>query len=339
MDEYEMAGNYYGMGRQFGMRLERDGVSLGSVSAEPVDRREEMIQFASECEPIVETHAPELLRELRGIADCTGVDLQAVKSIPLALNADPGCSLVAVSPDHTESDAPLFGRNHDFYPSFRDYSKLFYASPKDGLASVGCAHNFVGRLDGINEAGLAIGFSGVPTDEYAPGFMWPLAVRTVLDTCHTVSEAVSRLADLPHAQNVNFLVADATGDIALVEASPNAVKTIRPDDGFARATNQFSSESMQRYQPTASVPADCPRFQRLGDWFHARDTPIGLDDLRTVMGESETGVCWRTDDHDGNDPRCTIWSWAMEVGSGSPLLARDSPAETEYEPIPVPDSS
>ncbi|WP_239647703.1 C45 family autoproteolytic acyltransferase/hydolase [Natrinema altunense] len=339
MNEYNIGGDYYGMGRQFGTQLEREGVTLDSVSAEPVDRHEEMLQFARDCEPFVEMHAPELLQELRGIADCTDVDPQAVKSIPLALNADPGCSLVAISPDHTESDVPLFGRNHDFYPSFRDYSKLFYTSPKDGLASVGCAHNFVGRLDGINEAGLAIGFSGVPTDEYAPGFMWPLAVRTVLDTCHTVSEAASWLEQLPHAQNVNFLVTDATGNIALVEASPTAVNTIRPDDGFVRATNQFTSESMQRHQPAARVPADCPRFQRLGEWFRARHTPLGLDDLQTVMGESETGVCWRTDDHEGNDPRCTIWSWTMEVGSGTALLARDSPAETDYVPITVPDSS
>lgn len=339
MDEFEVTGSYYGLGQQFGTQLERDGVSLDSVSAEPVDRREERLQFASEREPIIETHAPELLQELRGIADCTGVDPQVVKSIPLALNADPGCSLVAISPDYTESDTPLFGRNHDFYPSFRDYSKLFHTAPKDSLASVGCAHNFVGRLDGINESGLAIGFSGVPTEEYAPGFMWPLTVRTVLDTCHTVSEAVSWLEALPHAQNVNFLVADATGSIALVEASPNAVNTIRLDDGFARATNQFTSESMQRYQSAARGPADCRRFQSLGEWFRTRQTPIGLDDLQAVMGESETGVCWRIDDHEGDDPRCTIWSWTMEVGSGIAHLARDSPAETAYEPITVPDVS
>ncbi|SFS89260.1 C45 family autoproteolytic acyltransferase/hydolase [Halostagnicola kamekurae] len=339
MDEYEIDGSHYEMGQQFGTQLEQEGLSLDAISVESVDRSEEMIQFASECEPLIEKHYPKLLHELQGIADRTGVDTQAVKSIPLALNADPGCSLIAISDNHTAGDVPLFGRNHDFYPSLREYSKLFHTTPEDGLASVGCAHNFVGRLDGVNEAGLAIGFSGVPTDEYAPGFMWPLAVRTVLDTCHTVSEAVSCLEDIPHSQNVNFLVADKTGSIALIEASPKAVNTIRPDDGFARATNQFTSESMQEYQSSNRVPTDCSRFQRLGDWFCNHSASIELDDLQTVMSNPETGVCWRIDEHEGDDPRATIWSWTMEVGEGISYLARGSPAETAYEPIFVPEST
>lgn len=43
----------------------------------------------------------------------------------LAADADPGCSLVGVPGAFTEGGHALFARNHDFYPSFRQYSKRY----------------------------------------------------------------------------------------------------------------------------------------------------------------------------------------------------------------------
>lgn len=349
MDEYRVAGGYEEMGAQFAAQVADRGETLQSVSPETLDPSPAVREFTRECERAVANHAPRLLDELEGIADAAGVEPAGVKAIPLAVDADPGCSLVGVAGEHTAQGSALFARNHDFYPSFRRYSKRYRTDPADGLASVGCAHGFVGRSDGVNEAGLAVGFAGVPTDADEPGLMWVLAVRAVLDSCHTVAEAVDFLEDISHARNVNLLLADATGDVAVVEAGPHAVETRRPSGPLVAATNQFASPEMREYQSADRTPADCSRYRALEEWAADRhdgatggddgttdrDGVVDLDDLRALVGDPDAGVCWPLDAA-GDDPRSTIWSWAIDAGADRGYLARDSPADTAYEAVSVP---
>jgi len=335
MDEFELTGCYRELGQQFAERLAEDGRSLRDVSPEPLTPSDARLAFAEECASHVEAHAPALLEELRGIAEAAGVDPEVVRSVPLAVDAEPGCSVVAVGGERTSADGPLFGRNLDFHPSFRRFSTFYRTSPEGAHASVGGGFTFGGRLDGVNEAGLAIGFAGVPTDEYVPGISWPLAIRAVLDSCSTVAEGTAFLEEIPHVRNVNFLLADASGDVAVVEASPDTVRTSRPDGDWAAVTNQFPSPSMREHQDAPRGPADCGRLDTLETLLEDRSEPLSLMDLQTAMGDPDTGVCWRLDEA-GDDPRSTIWSWVVALGGGKARLARGSPVRTRYSPVAVP---
>ncbi|WP_436909258.1 C45 family autoproteolytic acyltransferase/hydolase [Halosimplex marinum] len=337
MDEFHLRGSPAELGRGFAAEVAESDRSLADVAPEPLDPSRTVREFARECEPHVREHAPGLLAELDAIAREAGVERDGVRAVALAADADPGCSLVGVPGEHTAGRSALFARNHDFYPSFRRYSKLYRTEPADGLASVGCAHGFAGRLDGVNEAGLAVGFAGVPTGEYEPGVMWPLAVRTVLDACESVAEAVDYLESVPHARNVNVLVADADGEVAVVAASPGAVETRRPADGdnLLVATNQFDSAGMRAHQSVDRTPADCPRHCAVEAWADDREGVVGPADLRRLVGDPAAGVAWGLDGAE-DDPRSTIWSWVVDTGAGSASLARGSPAEAPYESVAVP---
>lgn len=337
MDEFHLQGSPAELGRGFAAQVADAGRSLADVAPETLDPSPAVREFARDCEPHAADHAPRVLDELDAVAHEAGAEREAVRTVALAADADPGCSLVGVPGAHTEDGSALFARNHDFYPSFRRYSKLYRTEPVEGFASVGCAHGFAGRLDGVNEAGLAVGFAGVPTEQYEPGVMWPLAARTVLDTCETVSEAVGYLDSVPHARNVNFLVADGTGDVAVVEASPGAVETRRPADGdpLLVATNQFDSPSMRARQSVDRRLVDCPQYRAVETWGGGCEGPIDPADLRALVGDPEAGVAWGLDET-GDDPRSTIWSWVIDTGADSASLARDSPDEVPYDPVAVP---
>lgn len=336
MHYHHLTGTSEAMGRQYAAQLDERGLSLAEASPETLDPPEERRELARECARHLDEHAPHLLDELRGIAAETGVESERVEAVPLALDARAGCSLVAVSGDHTESGNALFARNHDFYPSFRDFATRYRTDPADGLASVGCSCVYVGRCDGVNEAGLAIGFAEVPPHEFEPGLTWQLAIRAVLDTCHSVDEAVSFLESIPHATNVNFLVVDAAGDVALVEASPERVTATRPGDALVSVTREFHTASMREaYQSTDRTPADCERRRTVRAWFDERNGPITPADLQTAMGDPDAGMCWPLDER-GNDPRSTIWSWVIDPADGAGYLAEDSPVEVSYERTDVP---
>lgn len=148
MEEIELAGDYYEMGQQYGRTLDEWGFSPQPVS-------DEKRNFVRNCEPAIQEHVPKLLEELHGIADAGNWDVDLFKAMPLALGYESGCSVVAISGEHTVDGTPLFGRNYDFYTSFADYSELYRTRPDDRLASVGCSDHWISRHDGVNEAGLS----------------------------------------------------------------------------------------------------------------------------------------------------------------------------------------
>lgn len=326
MREIELTGNYYEVGQQYGSALDRGGFSPQPASTEK-------LEFVRRCEPAVREHTPELLNELRGIADAGSWDGDLIKAIPFALGYESGCSVVAVSGEHTKSGAPVFGRNYDFYLSYADYAELYRTRPDGRLASVGCSDHWTGRHDGVNTAGLAIGHTFVPNSGPRPGIMFGMAARWVLDTCRTVSEAVRFLERVPHARNTNFLIADATGEIAIVEASPAAVETTRPSREFGVVTNHFVSESMREHEPADADRANSEtRHENLTRWFEEVSPEIGIDEIERILADPANGVC-ACGSNDDADPIETLWSWSASLDTREVRLADGRPDETPYEPI------
>ena len=100
----------------------------------------------------------------------------------------------------------------------------------------------IGRDDGINEMGLTVtlsssGFPVGPLPEMrrpaVAGLQFWAVVRTLLENCRDVKEALSMLKDMPVAYNLNLIVLDREGHCALVETLDGrmAVKTIDRDSG------------------------------------------------------------------------------------------------------------
>ncbi|WP_255169668.1 C45 family autoproteolytic acyltransferase/hydolase [Natrononativus amylolyticus] len=326
MQPTELTGTYREIGRQYGAILERVGFAPEPV---PSEKR----ALVRECEPAVRTHAPGLLEELEGIATAGGWERAAILAVPLALGYESGCSVVAVSGDRTADGRPLFGRNYDFYRSFADFAELFRTVPSGRLASVGCSDHWTGRQDGINEAGLAVGHTYVPHAGLEAGVAFGLAARWVLDTCETVEEGVAFLERIPHARNTNFLLADAAGEIAVVEASPARTRVTGPSNGFAAVTNHFPSDSMVEHEPRGIDRTNSTaRLTALEAWFDGTSLAT-IEDLQRRLGDPSSGVCVCGDDAD--DPVETLWSWTATLDGPEPHLAGGRPDETAYESVPV----
>src|SRR3954469_5248336 len=161
--------------------------------------------------------APVLWEELAGLADELGIPMdQAAFRFGNDGMRPPigGCSATMT--------AGVYGRNYDFRPRY--YGAQFVLLQASGsYASVGSSHQLTGRLDGMNEHGLAIGLHLVKVRPRFPGLTSTLLVRRVLDSCATTAEAIDLLRRLPHAMKYNYSLLDAGGVAAVVEAGAGAV--------------------------------------------------------------------------------------------------------------------
>ncbi|WP_164667313.1 C45 family autoproteolytic acyltransferase/hydolase [Virgibacillus doumboii] len=188
---------------------------------------------------IYQSFAPHLLDELEGLAEGAQVPWTRAAALfggydvprPEAL----GCSAMLTG--------TYYVRNYDFSPALYDgYFSLI--QPEEALATAGYNLQVIGRHDGVNQDGLVVGLHFVSNHGYMKGVSAWLAVRMVLDTCSSVSEAVRMLKEIPHAACYNFSLGDKAGKVAVVEASPNEVK-VRHDEAFLTCVNHFQDESRQ----------------------------------------------------------------------------------------------
>jgi isopenicillin-N N-acyltransferase-like protein len=220
--------------------------------------KEGMERYLADC-------APELLEEMRGIAEGSGVPYEDVlghnlcsfihTALTAGVSGEPArCTSVGFS----RSDlGPLLGKNTDCGDPTPDNLKRFMPMlvwrPSGGLASVGNTHmGTVWRHVGLNGKGLALGGSSVSGEVgggwsgLTDGFLG----RLFLERCATVAEAVALVERHTFVgQGVNFIVVDEAGDAAVFELSVEGKVVHRLDGRGHLFTTNFYASGRLRHNP------------------------------------------------------------------------------------------
>lgn len=188
---------------------------------------------------LVKKFSPHLIEEIQGLGDQMGLSYQEAfryfSGYDLPKLGALGCSSV-VTPH-------VFIRNYDFSPDVYDY---MFAVKNTSKAYATCGYTFhcTGLHEGVNEHGLAVAMHYVNNRNQQKGFMSPIIVRMVLDTCQNLTEAIHLLRDIPHAACYNFSLGDFEGNVAIVEGSPDNV-VVRRGEHSISCTNHF--EDMEQH--------------------------------------------------------------------------------------------
>ena len=293
--------------------LEGTAREVGRLQAELLARNPEAAAFLTSPHPakgplgprqavealaFFDRHCPGLNEEIAGFAEALGVLPEQV--VYYAMTFDPvpfspagSCSHAAIMPWHSEDGHVRVIRNYEFSHRMSDL-RLVTLRVQGRPAHLGFSEFLFGRDDGMNAHGLCVTMSaGAPLAPFEPGggMFWAL-VRTVLDRCATVVEALEVIADFPLSFNLNLLAADATGDAALVEmaSSRQAVRRIQSGEPFLAATNHFSLPEMRTWD-LGRRRHSVQRLRALVDRLQGgRPTPGSMKALQAAPA-GEGGLC------------------------------------------------
>ncbi|MGB7998820.1 MAG: C45 family peptidase [Anaerobacillus sp.] len=234
-----------------------------------------------------QTFAPHLLEELHGIAKALGISqdkaLSLFSAYDLPILDGLGCTAIMMDQGYV--------RNYDFGPDFYD-GRLVLRQPKEANATCGHSLFGIGLHDGMNEHGLTAGLHFVSTRYHQKGYMAGIVVRMILDQCSTVHEAITLLRKLPHADEYNYSLTDATGRSAIVEAGPFVTNVLEKEhlfctNHFQRTTGQQASESsLKRLNYLkAHEPMELTGWF---DEFRDPESPLFFHDYENLFGTLHT---------------------------------------------------
>ena len=211
----ELKGDAYSIGVKQGREI-RDS----HLSNQLEQLREMVVDVNSETAKVsLKRFSPTLLNELEGIAESMEMNPDEAVRLYSGYNlAFPSMGCTALMQNG------YYVRNYDFSPELYD-ARLVFTQPQDGYSSVGFSQQVVGRLDGMNEKGLVVGFHFVNSNHRGEGFMATTIVRMLLDNCANVEEATSLIKSIPHGYCYNYSMTDSSRRAVIVEASPERLVT------------------------------------------------------------------------------------------------------------------
>lgn len=212
-----LSGSHYVIGVQHGRRNARQMRRLIELFGIDVNGRWREEEFLGP----LEHHLPGLAEEMCGIVEGSGMTMREVVALSFYIDlstASSACTGVAFAGG---PDGPVVGKTSDCSPGpQQEWLNQRCVRPDGELAAI--IHSHVGTPNaemGMNEAGLAIGISGLLSQNIdRSGVGWQQDIRAILHQCTTVKEAIAMFRRVPirHA-GYDAVLGDASGDVAVVE--------------------------------------------------------------------------------------------------------------------------
>jgi predicted choloylglycine hydrolase len=243
-----MEGTSYDVGKMQGIMLKDDPEQYKFITSLPpgIHRKKYSTGAFRKVKDFFARYCPGINEEIRGTADALGVSDNDITYYCMAYSQVRQCSHVVVFPPL--STHVYAGHNYDLHPAFNDL-RLCTTRVKGHYTHIGFSEDFFGRTEGINEQGLCIttSRSGDNWSGRDEGFLYHAVVRTVLDLCKTVDEALEIVQQVPMADCQNFIISDSSGGGALVEIAGvkrSVKKSDQNEEPFLCATNHFTLPEM-----------------------------------------------------------------------------------------------
>ncbi|GAB3808289.1 C45 family autoproteolytic acyltransferase/hydolase [Virgibacillus kimchii] len=162
--------------------------------------------------------SPAILEEIYGLRDALNLNTEKAFRLFGGYYLEftrSGCSIF--------TDPNFMVRNYDSHPRGYEGRYMLYQPTDEGYAVIGPSMQITGRIDGMNEKGLVMGYNFTHSKKSGDGFICNMIGRLILESCANVDEAISLLKELPHRHSFSYVLLDPSGASYIVEASPRHV--------------------------------------------------------------------------------------------------------------------
>jgi len=330
-------GSSYDAGKKLGEIISQDPSSKKSYSSAKSDLKRLGFADWNSLKSSCEECCPGITEEIQGFADGLGTSPDKVPfwNWTYAPSLGGNCSQLAVLSSATEDHNVYAGRSYEWNHKEEDL-KLFTTRVKGKASHVGFSCLLFGRHDGLNEHGLVVsmtggGIFGVPFKHRGPMF-W-LVIRSLLDWCTSVNEALERLESIPMAGYFSLMLVDRHDNAAIVEFADGQMNTqrITTDDPepYVFSVNHYRQPKTAKFNKLncGIITHSKIRESLITTWYKNKAPKISKKDIRTLFATKHPkGLC----NHFYNDGFGTLWSMIFDVNQGSVDVCFSAPTHNKY---------
>ena len=291
--------------------------------------------------PVLETQTPELLEELRGIAEGADrslaeivilnhyTDLRDVR--PECLGLEPASSSATFESDGCTAmyfngiGGPVLGQTWDMHATAEPYVRMIRVKPA-GKEREAILFTLTGCLGmaGLGDRGVAVTINNLSSTDGQVGLVWPALVRTLLAQ-PSAEAAYARLLATPLSSGHHYMIADGVTFHGVETSGELKIRTQRgPRAGHIHTNHCFDPVLRSREK----IPATSTTFARLNvaTTLYAQQRPSTADELWALLGSHEgrpNSICTHQDEAraDPNASR-TCGRVVMRIADGTIRAAR-----------------
>ncbi len=311
-------------------------------------KKNKLQNIAKKFEEPIKKHAPEMIEEMKGIANGAEVDYQDI----LYLNAFPeivvACSVWVSTGKASRNGEILLGMNTDELKQASKAQIILSTEPKDGYKFIGTA--FAGVLSpyqGMNEKGLAIAnmLLNLKKPDIQPiGMPTFIMLKMILSKCANVDEALELFKKLPNLVCPSaFFFADKIKSARIENGVKEYDITIIKDNAIGCCQRPLS-EKMKKYDITSEIHPRMtvnaiPRTKRMLEllkYHYGNFDEQVMMDIARDHGEGETlgkGIC----QHGFSES--TINSFIAKPKELKMWMCNGNPCNNKYEEIRISNAS
>lgn len=270
----------------------------GLTSLSPAPEMADLKARAMSFLPAYERHFPELVEEMRGIADGARLPFADVMLVNTradtsgAAPADSLCTAFATGRNATAGKQILSGQTLDQHPANRPALAILRIEPSRGPAILMCTFAGLVGYPGINSTGLSIVQNALSTGQWnASGMPHYLMKRAFLEQ-NSVAACVKLARTLSSCSSSNYIVSDGAGLIADMEVTPMGVEIVGEGRDWLVHANHFwsphwtGSDALRRSMPDSPI-----RQSRLEYLLAGRIGRLSVADLKAALADHHNSPC------------------------------------------------
>lgn len=351
----EVGGSFYEMGFAHGKKFrdeihefteDRIKLSSSDIWTGRSISREAVLELAEACVAEHEAYSPELMDELRGVSDATGLSLgaliinngftdfidvvyaegEAYTPKEAELHYD-DCTAFLVPSNLTADGQAMYGQTWDMHATATPYVMLLRGTPDNAPKFLSFTITGCLGMIGMNEHGITVGINNISGGDGQIGVTWIFVVRKILMQ-DNIEDALKCITEAKLAGAHNYLIMDKHGNGYNVEAMSTRKEITKLNSESIVHTNHCLVDytiDVQRYRPEASMQSSKARLTRAYNLLN--DTDITPEKLMELTRDDEA-ICVRS------KPPAHVESSGgaiMRPATGDFWACWGLPAENEYQ--------
>lgn len=316
-----IGGSFYEIGKAHGERFHDDihkftehriQLSGSDVWTGRALSRQTVLELADACVAEHEAYSPELMDELRGLSDTTGLSLGALiinngftdfidvvyakgdeYEAKQPQKVADNCTAFLVPNEAAAEGNSMYGQTWDMHDSATPYVILLKGNPDNAPKFLSFTITGCLGMIGMNEHGISVGINNLSGGDGQIGVTWIFVIRKVLMQ-DNIEDALKCITEANLAGAHNYLIMDKHGKGYNIEAMSTRKHVTELNGESIVHTNHCLVEhtvEVQRYRPEDSMRASKARLARGYELLN--DMPITPEKLMALTRDDQS-VCVRS---------------------------------------------